>query len=190
MRLVILFALTFIGAEALAQCDAVDDWLKRHEVGGLIQNIEDYRVVEEELKDAMRLSAQYFYGSVGRALTSAIAPDFAPLTAQMKLLIVAQGTSNKSTFLKEQNELLPDLEKEGFEVWANMSGATNALLVAKQKGDDIKAFVFFALIDGEQLMLIDYEGEVDPQVLLDLMNSDGKAFEQLMNLNQFNFSLD
>lgn len=190
MRIIMLVALSFIGSQALAQCVAVDNWLQRHDVGGLIQNIEDYRVVEEEMKDSLSLSVQYFYGSVGRALTSAVAPDFAPLTAQMKLLIVAQGTSNKSTFLKEQNELVPDLEEEGFEVWANMSGAMNARLVAKQKGEEVKAFVFLALIDGEQLMLIDYEGEVDPQVLLDLMNSDGKAFEQLMNLNQLNFSFD
>ncbi len=186
-----LCAVLFLVNTALfAQCGATQKWLEGKEAGLIIQNIEDYRVVEEDLKDSLRISAQYFYGSVGRALTNAVAPDFSPLTAQMKLLVVAQGISNKSVFLKEQKELLPDLEQEGFEVWANMSGKMNALLVAKQEDDKVKAFVLFALIDGNQLMLVDYEGEVDPQVLMDLMNSDGVAFEQLMNLNQLNFSID
>lgn len=190
MRLLLLLVFTLLSSGLVAQCEAVSEWLKSHKVGSIIQNIEDYRVVEEEMKDSLRLSVQYFYGSVGRALSNAVAPDFAEITAQMNLLIVVQGTSNKRTFLEEQNKLLPDLEKEGFEVWANMSGAMNALLVAQQEGDDVTAFVLLALIEGEQLMLLDYEGKVDPQVLLDLMNSDGKAVQQLMNLNQLNFSFD
>lgn len=171
----------------IAQSDATQEWLSGKDAGFIIRNIEDYRVAEEV--DSLKLSTTFIYGSVGRAL-SAVAPDFEALSAEMKMLLIAQGKTDAATFRQEEQILIPELEKEGFEEWARMSGKMTLLFMAKQKGELLEAFVLFAFIGGEKLMLIDYEGLVDPQVVMQLISNEDSLFQQLELLDQLNFSID
>jgi len=186
MRPVLLVLFVLIAqTNAFSQTKTVDEWLDSYSVG--LVDFED-NSLNKDAADSIKVTTKYFYGSLLRAFAQAM-PELADLTKEMNLLIVANTDSMPRDFqVHLKAELIENLKNEGLSEWMSMNGAQgNMKLYAIEDEGVITSFVFLALGDSNQLTVVDFDGRVAPEVLINLMKTDPGAIDNLLGFGGLDF---
>lgn len=136
------------------------------------------------------LTKGFFYPSVIRTLNIGNEPVINEFSKTIDLLII--GRCDNMTTEEEQalfKRMTTQLKTDQYEVWIEMEGSERAALLVEENDGLISSFVL--LVDSSEyggLLILDYAGEMTPELLFKLKNIDiDKLTESLNNSMLKNF---
>ncbi|MEO0404478.1 MAG: DUF4252 domain-containing protein [Bacteroidota bacterium] len=177
------FSLFFLFAIAMgtshAQSNIVADWLEPYDKGLIDLN-------EGDGSDSLRITTKYLYGSVVRAIGGNI-PEYQKLTASLELAVLANSNKMPMPRLrKEKDFLVTNLLADGMQVlFEARNKGMDIAIYATSDEDVVDGFVAIAVTPEQELMVFDFQGEVNISEVLSLfMNGNFDQLENMMNLTK------
>ena len=134
----------------------------------------------------------FFYPSVIRTLNIGQEPMINEFSKTIDLLIIGRcdnmTSSDELDFFKR---MTAQLKLDAYEVWIEMEGNERASLLVKENDGLIASFVLiFDSIDLGGLMVLDYMGEMTPEMLFELKNVDVEKLTKSLDNSMLKNFLD
>ncbi|MFT4683183.1 MAG: hypothetical protein ACI80P_001349 [Flavobacteriales bacterium] len=134
----------------------------------------------------------FFYPSVIRTLNIGQEPMINEFSKTIDLLIIGRcdnmTSSDEFDFF---NRMTAQLKLDAYEVWIEMEGNERGSLLVKEDDGLITSFVLiFDSIDLGGLMVLDYVGEMTPEMLFELKNVDVEKLTKSLDNSMLKNFLD
>ncbi|MCH2199203.1 MAG: hypothetical protein MK081_10510 [Flavobacteriales bacterium] len=130
----------------------------------------------------------WIYPSTMRAINVSRAALWDDLSIGLEqTVILVSADMKKETMVEEFRSINEELKEQGFETWIDMSGTNFAALQVSEAEGEIRHFVGLGMYN-DQFMIIDYEGKMTPEQLMELRNMsmedtmDGLFNENVLSL--------